>query len=261
MAPYIERWKKSDKELKDFTDKLPKKHSFRVDFDRGKFVFVDAKNISLAQANVKLILSYSTVSKTVVAGWQNPSVPSKNAAPEMKGIPRVNVSPQMVEAIARRIGDRAKSQYIYKAINKTNWVYLGLSDLKELKKKERIQYNGATGWMEFAVMIIARLRKVLSFTQVPPVSIAKAYHDAGILFLQQAQGNFSENKIAVDMLKNGARLFMTLAKELKTWSLDRRKAHEPQHVASIVMRLLEYEQAVILSKRASMMAGASMTNK
>lgn len=73
-------------------------------------------------------------------------------------------------------------------------------------EKERAQFNSATGpksgllnqkkftlssgWLELIETILARLRKVIMMKQAPPIAIAKAFNDAGLLFLQQKKTSF-----------------------------------------------------------------------
>uniref|UniRef100_A0A7S3YE29 Uncharacterized protein n=1 Tax=Lotharella globosa TaxID=91324 RepID=A0A7S3YE29_9EUKA len=183
-------WKERDSKLKAFMDKLPNNFDYRVSFEDGKFAFVDSKNIVLAQAKVKLLMSYNLVKKSVVGGWANPSVPKQYVGTEVKGIKNVDAEPKESDNMAHQIADASGCRYVYKAVNRANWVYLGLADLKMVDPKQRVPFNSTTGYLELVVMIIARLRKVIMMKQVQPVSIAKAYHDAGFLFFQQAKTTF-----------------------------------------------------------------------
>ncbi|GAB5372338.1 hypothetical protein AAMO2058_001656900 [Amorphochlora amoebiformis] len=244
----VTKWKEREAKLQDFLKKLPDKYDYRVSFEDGKFAFVDQKNVIWAQAGVRLLLSYNVKTKSVVGGWANPSVLKKYAAPEVKSIPRKDVGPKDVKEISYKIADAAKCDYIYKAVNKNNWVFLGLIGLNFLEPKKRKLYNSSTGWLELLVMILGRLRTVIRF-KAAPIAIAKAFNDAGILLLQQAKTAYSSNKTAVAMLNMGGTIARTIANELKTWVTDKSKAYDQNHIKTILQRLLEFEQKAIMSGR------------
>jgi len=242
------KWKQRDCQLQDFMRKLPKNSNYRVSFEDGMFAFVDTKNTILAKAGVKLLLSYNLNKRTVVGGWENPSVQDNVAACEVKDVQRTDVEQKDVDDIAYKIAEASHVDHIYRAINKTSWVFLGLKSLKLLDVKDRVQYNATIGWLELVGAILARLRKVIMMKQAPVMAIGKAYHDAGLLFAQQSKSTFSSNANAVKMLKLGSELLSKIAEELKTW-LVRGRAHDQEHVRSILKRLLQYERATILSGR------------
>jgi len=243
------KWKQRDCQLQAFMGNLPKNSDYRVSFEDGMFAFVDSKSTMLAKADVKLLMSYNLIKRTVVGGWENPSVKDNVAACEVKDIQRTDVEQKDVDDIAYKIAEASHVDHIYRAKNKTNWVFLGLRSLKLLDAKDRVQYNATTGWLELVVAILARLRKVIMMKQAPVMAIAKAYHDAGLLFAQQSKGTFSSNANAVKMLKLGSELLSKIANELKTWMIERSRAHNQEHVRSILQRLLQYEQATIMSGR------------
>eukprot|EP00466_Bigelowiella_natans_P003586 jgi/Bigna1/73294/fgenesh1_pg.23_\ len=249
------KWKQRDCQLQDFMRKLPKNSNYRVSFEDGMFAFVDTKNTILAKAGVKLLLSYNLNKRTVfkiccvdplwllLLGWENPSVQDNVAACEVKDVQRTDVEQKDVDDIAYKIAEASHVDHIYRAINKTSWVFLGLKSLKLLDVKDRVQYNATIGWLELVGAILARLRKVIMMKQAPVMAIGKAYHDAGLLFAQQSKSTFSSNANAVKMLKLGSELLSKIAEELKTW-LVRGRAHDQEHVRSILKRLLQNDADV-----------------
>jgi len=116
-----------------------------------------------------------------------------------------------------------------------------------VEKSRRIQFSSSTSWLELVVMILARLRKVLMMKNAPPISIAKAYHDAGVLFLQQAKSSFSSNQTAVTMLNMGGTLLRDISKELTTWCVKPELRHNEQQVRTILQKLFKYEKVAIMS--------------
>lgn len=184
-----------------------------------------------------------------MGGWDNPSVNPKLRSTRVDGIPRRGLDPKRVWDAAQKIADASGCEFVYKAVNGSSWVFLGLSTLKKLSKEEQTQYNDSTGWLQLVTMLLARLRKVILMRNAPPAAIAKAFHDAGRLFVQQARSAYRNNGIAVRMMLLGANLLAEISNELKQWAVDRTKAHDKAHVKSILERLLKYEQAAIMSNK------------
>lgn len=113
-------------------------HEFRVDLGEGRFWWQDEAGVPSVVAETKVLGSWALSNGSVLAGWANRSLPPGAVTAVVAGVPERDLIDDELDVWdwALAIAEGAGADFVYRAPNPQNWIFLGLWNVRTAAKDE-----------------------------------------------------------------------------------------------------------------------------
>ena len=127
----IKRWvKRGDALLRHLAEHGAAKHEYRADLEEGRFVWLDASGKVSAEAEARVICSYTKSTSVLSMAWRDPLLAGAGIA-RIDGMAseRDDVDEEGAWRVAMEVADTTRAEYLYRVTTPHAWYFLALRAL------------------------------------------------------------------------------------------------------------------------------------
>lgn len=127
----VKRWvKRGDALLRHLAEHGAAKHEYRADLEEGRFVWLDASGKVSAEAEARVICSYTKSTSVLSMAWRDPLLAGAGIA-RIEGMAseRDDVDEEGAWRVAMEVADTTRAEYLYRVTTPHAWYFLALRAL------------------------------------------------------------------------------------------------------------------------------------
>jgi hypothetical protein len=127
----VKRWvKRGDALLRHLAEHGAAKHEYRADLEEGRFVWLDASGKVSAEAEARVICSYTKSTSVLSMAWRDPLLAGAGIA-RIDGMAseRDDVDEEGAWRVAMEVADTTRAEYLYRVTTPHAWYFLALRAL------------------------------------------------------------------------------------------------------------------------------------
>ncbi len=127
----VQRWvKRGDALLRHLAEHGAARHEYRADLKDGRFLWVDPDGRVSAEAQARVLCSWSRTTSALAMAWADPLVRVAGIA-RVDGMPaeRDDIDEEAAWRVAMEAADSAHAEYLYRVTTPHAWYFLALSSL------------------------------------------------------------------------------------------------------------------------------------
>jgi hypothetical protein len=127
----VKRWvKRGDALLRHLAEHGAAKHEYRADLEEGRFVWLDASGKVSAEAEARVICSYTKSTSVLSMAWRDPLLSGAGIA-RIDGMAaeRDDVDEEGAWRVAMEVADTTHAEYLYRVTTPHAWYFLALRAL------------------------------------------------------------------------------------------------------------------------------------
>ncbi|HVY45292.1 MAG TPA: hypothetical protein VHB21_05405, partial [Minicystis sp.] len=160
------------------------RHEFRADLKDGRFVWVDPDGLVSAEANARVLLSWSRSTNALVMGWADPLVRSASV-PRIDVLPseRDDVSEEEAWHIAMRAAEAVRAEFLYRVPAPHAWYFLALYGLSFTPASHAFTPSTPVG---LVLRSLDETRQAIESRAEPAAIVRERLADVGAALLREA---------------------------------------------------------------------------
>lgn len=215
----IEKWQEKLHEMDNFLEPLGGKSSrYRLHLKGGTIHFADTDENEIAQADFKILATYSTVDESFMASWSNAHLPDHVIVEKVEKVPKAvdEVSQDEATQYAMITAHELDFEFFFPAKTKRNIIYCGLNNLQEVT--EGGESADVAEGIEKALDVLQK-----RYTDVNKggdlLEVGERFMNSGEEIITLGQTLYEKTPIGDPMVKTGETLIYK-GRELMSYSAD-----------------------------------------